>query len=125
MYPVITVLDMNLMRNDIRKRPARISHIPVQTKILGSTNRALCVSSPLLDTICNWRKTPRRSTAVAFVGPSVMNLPPPTIPPINAATPDASSPKCSGKPAISAYAIPCGIANKATLSPAFVSRKKY
>ena len=113
---------MNFIRNEIRKRPARISQIPVQTRMLGSTNRALCESSPFADTIFIWRKTPSRSTAVALVGPSVMNLPPPTMPPIKAATPEARRPKCSGNPAISAYAIPWGIANKATFKPALASR---
>ena len=70
--------------------------------MLGKTKRALWVTSPFVDTIFNWRKTPRRSTAVALVGPSVMNFPPPKIPPTRADTPEARRPKWRGKPAISA-----------------------
>jgi hypothetical protein len=92
MYPVITVREINFMRNEILKIPAITNIMLVQIRTLGMTESAKRFSDLSSKIIPNEAKIPKRRTAVAFVGPKVMNFPCPQIPPIKAAMPEPISP---------------------------------
>ena len=97
-----TVLEINLTTKEILKKPAIIKIAPVQNKTLGITESANSFRVLSSVIIPHEIKTPKSKTAVAFVGPKVMNLSLPQIPPTSAATPDPTRPKCKGNPAIKA-----------------------
>jgi hypothetical protein len=63
-------------------------------------------------------KTPKSKTAVALVGPRVMNLELENKLPVIAETAEPSKPYLMGNPDTRAYAIPWGMANRETLTAA-------
>ncbi len=92
MYPVITVREMNLTIYDTFRNPATQRIKPVQIKTLGITESADASRFRPSTVIPREAKIPNKRTAVAFVGPNVINLPEPNIPPARAAIPDPSNP---------------------------------
>ena len=77
---------------EILNRLARIKKKDETIKIHGNKLNASDDPMPLELIRPMAAKTPKSKTAVAFVGPKVINLPPPKIPPMIAATADPIRP---------------------------------
>ena len=77
---------------EIRKRLAKTRKSQEVNKITGRRSKAEELARPLVPIRPTLANAQNKSTAVALVGPKVINLPPPKIPPIKAATADPNKP---------------------------------
>jgi len=91
-YPVITVREINLTMYDTFRNPATQRIKPVQINMPGITESADVSRFRPSTVIPREAKIPNKRTAVALVGPKVINLPEPNIPPASAAIPEPSNP---------------------------------
>ena len=83
---------MNLTKKETPKMPAKIRTPPVRKSKHGIKIKPCSEICPLPSIMPRLANIPKSKTAVAFVGPNVINLLPPNIPPSNEAKPDPMTP---------------------------------